>query len=91
MDVYKKRHPDAAEQTLVRVGRVTTAVIVVVSILWIPFIQFMNSEIYQYLQSIQASLAAPITAVLRIVFDRFETTRPVAGLLAGRLPGEAEA
>ena len=36
-------------------------------------------------------LAAPITAVLRIVFDRFETTRPVAGLLAGRLPGEAEA
>jgi len=34
-------------------------------------------------------LAAPITAVLRIVLDRFETTRPVAGLLAGRLPGEA--
>ncbi len=66
MDVYKKRHPDAAEQTLVRVGRVTTAVIVVVSILWIPFIQFMNSEIYQYLQSIQASLAAPITAVFLI-------------------------
>jgi AI-2 transport protein TqsA len=31
-------------------------------------------------------LAAPITAVLRIVFDRFETTRPIAGLLAGRLP-----
>ena len=34
-------------------------------------------------------LAAPITAVLRIVLDRFETTRPIAGLLAGRLPGEA--
>jgi AI-2 transport protein TqsA len=29
-------------------------------------------------------LAAPITAVLRIVLDRFETTRPVANLLAGR-------
>ena len=33
-------------------------------------------------------LAAPMTAVLRIVLDRFETTRPIAALLAGRLPGE---
>ena len=31
-------------------------------------------------------LAAPITAVLKIVLERFETTRPVAELLAGRLP-----
>lgn len=33
-------------------------------------------------------LAAPITAVLRVVLARFETTRPFAGLLAGQLPGE---
>ncbi len=31
-------------------------------------------------------LAAPMTAVLRIVLSQFETTRPVADLLAGRLP-----
>jgi AI-2 transport protein TqsA len=31
-------------------------------------------------------LAAPMTAVLRIVLGRIETTRPVAELLAGRLP-----
>jgi AI-2 transport protein TqsA len=31
-------------------------------------------------------LAAPITAVLRIVLGRVELTRPVAELLAGRLP-----
>ncbi len=31
-------------------------------------------------------LAAPITAVLKIVLERFDTTRPVAQLLAGRLP-----
>ncbi|MCH7776660.1 MAG: AI-2E family transporter [Gemmatimonadetes bacterium] len=31
-------------------------------------------------------LAAPITAVLRIVLGRLEITRPVAELLAGRLP-----
>lgn len=31
-------------------------------------------------------LAAPITAVLKIVLARFETTRPVANAFAGRLP-----
>jgi AI-2 transport protein TqsA len=35
-------------------------------------------------------LAAPMTAVLRIILARFETTRPVAELLAGRLPEEGE-
>ena len=30
--------------------------------------------------------AAPLTAVIRLVLERRETTRPVAELLAGRLP-----
>ena len=33
-------------------------------------------------------LAAPITAILKIVCDRFKMTRPIAELLAGRLPLE---
>ncbi len=33
-------------------------------------------------------LAAPITAVLKLVLERFEMTRPAASLLAGRLPQE---
>jgi AI-2 transport protein TqsA len=33
-------------------------------------------------------LAAPITAVLRIVLDHFETTRTVGNVLAGRFPGD---
>ncbi|MHC5114529.1 MAG: AI-2E family transporter [Planctomycetota bacterium] len=32
-------------------------------------------------------LAAPITAVLKIMFERIEITRPVADLMAGHLPG----
>ncbi len=31
-------------------------------------------------------LAAPITAVLKIILDRIDSTRPVADLLAGKLP-----
>jgi AI-2 transport protein TqsA len=36
-------------------------------------------------------MAAPITAVLRIVLARFHTTRPVAELMAGRFAGEEAA
>jgi AI-2 transport protein TqsA len=37
-------------------------------------------------------LAAPLTAILRIVLAQFETTRPMSELLAGRLPeGDARA
>jgi AI-2 transport protein TqsA len=32
-------------------------------------------------------VAMPIVATLRIVLSRINTTRPLAGLLAGRLPG----
>lgn len=36
-------------------------------------------------------LAAPITAVLRIVLEQFETTKPVGEILAGRFPGGGDA
>jgi len=35
-------------------------------------------------------LAAPLTAILRIVLAQFETTRPVTDLMAGRLPKHAD-
>jgi len=63
LDVYKKLRPAASEERLVLVGRLTTALIVVLSVVWIPFIRYLNAEMYQYLQSVQAYVAAPITAV----------------------------
>jgi len=35
----------------------------VISIAWIPLIRGLNNEVYQYLQSVQAYVGAPITAV----------------------------
>ena len=35
---------------------------------------------------IGAILAVPITAILRIAMDRFQSLRPVAEIMAGRLP-----
>ena len=47
MDIYKKMRPLASEQRLVNVGRLVTIGVVIVSILWIPFIRNLNNEIYQ--------------------------------------------
>ncbi len=63
MDVYKRMRPEAKEDRLVLVGRLTTAAIVLLSICWVPFIRYLNNEVYQYLQSVQAMVGAPITAV----------------------------
>ena len=63
MDVFRKIKPDAAEKTLVFVGRLSTVGIVIISLIWIPMIRFLSNQIYQYLQSIQAYVGAPITAV----------------------------
>ena len=66
MDIYKKTHPHKNERQLVYFGRVTTGVVVVFSILWIPVIPYMSGQLYQYFQAVQAEVAAPITAVFLV-------------------------
>ncbi len=62
MDIYKKLRPAASEKRLVFVGRLITGVVVLVSIVWIPMIRYLSGEVYQYMQSVQAYIGAPITA-----------------------------
>ena len=62
-DVYKKLNPPASEARLVAVGRAFTVVMVVLGILWVPFIQYLSTEVYIYLQSVQAYISPPIAAV----------------------------
>ncbi|MEW6194898.1 MAG: sodium/solute symporter [Bacteroidota bacterium] len=63
LDFYKPKHPDASERTLVLVGRMATITIVVLVLLLIPFVKIINSQIYIFLQSTQAFISAPISAV----------------------------
>ena len=37
-----------------------------ISVLWIPFIRNLNNEVFQYLQSVQAYVGAPITATFLV-------------------------
>ncbi len=84
MDVYKKMRPDASEARLVQVGRLSTAGIVALSIAWIPFIRHLNNEVYQYLQSVQAYVGAPITATFLVgVLWKGATARAAFTTLVG--------
>lgn len=66
MDIYKRFRPDANEARLVLVGRVSTAALVILGLLWIPFIKSISGQIYTYLQSVQAYISPPIAAVFLI-------------------------
>ncbi|MEM9544927.1 MAG: sodium:solute symporter [Bacteroidota bacterium] len=64
IDFYQKYNPDASEKSLVRFGRISTIVLVVVSLGWIPFMEaLMGGGIFHYLQSVQAYISPPIAAV----------------------------
>lgn len=62
-DIYKKLYPDAGEFQLVNVGRFATFAVVIFSILWVPFLNQLEGNLVQYLQSIQGYIAPPITVV----------------------------
>jgi solute:Na+ symporter, SSS family len=62
-DFYKTRNPLANERKLVLVGRLTTTAVVVVAILIVPLVKVISSQVYLFLQSVQAFVSPPITAV----------------------------
>ncbi len=62
-DFYKVKNPQANERKLVLVGRLATTAIVVVAILTVPFVKLISSQVYLFLQNVQAFVAPPITAV----------------------------
>jgi SSS family solute:Na+ symporter len=89
MDVYRRVHPGAAEKTLVRVGQGATVVLVGLGLAWIPLMKLISGQLYQYLQSVQAYIAPPITAVfvLGIAWRRVNAAGAMAALGTGFVLG----
>lgn len=86
MDLYSKFRPNASEAQLVRMGRIATAAMVVIGLLWIPVIQGSRG-LYDYLQSVQGYLAPPIFVVF--FFGIFNKRMNAKGALATLLVGFA--
>ncbi len=84
-DIYRKLRPQASERRLVLVGQVATIAMVVAGLLWIPFMQYISGHLYQYLQSVQAYIAPPITAVflLGLLWRRLNQHGAIVSLIAG--------
>jgi SSS family solute:Na+ symporter len=89
MDFYRKLHPRASERQLVNVGRVATTIMVVLGLLWIPFMGRISSQLYVYLQSVQAYISPPIAAVflLGVFWKRINGQGAIASLLVGFVLG----
>ena len=90
-DVYKKLRPDASERQLVWVGRVSTGVLVVLGLAWIPLMKVISGTLYTYIQSVQAYIAPPIAAVflLGLLWKRLNAAGAMACLLTGFVLGMA--
>jgi SSS family solute:Na+ symporter len=88
-DVYRKWRPQATEARLVAVGRVTAVILVVLGLLWIPFMKYVSSQLYIYLQSVQAYIAPPIAAcfLLGLFFRRLNGAGAIASLWTGLVLG----
>ncbi len=88
MDFYSRIKSGATEHQLVWVGRVATAVMVMIGLLWIPVIRG-GKGLYDYLQGVQSYLAPPIFVVFFFgVFNkRLNSTGCLSALIVGFLMG----
>ncbi|AFZ28721.1 SSS sodium solute transporter superfamily [Gloeocapsa sp. PCC 7428] len=89
MDFYKRWRPDASERELVRAGQLSTIVLVISGLLWLPFIGLMSDQLYVYLQSVQAYISPPIAAVflVGILWKRANGRGAINALIAGFILG----
>ena len=84
MDLYSKFRPKATQHQLVWIGRMATAMMIVVGLLWIPVIQGARG-LYDYLQGVQGYLAPPIFTVF--FFGVFNKRLNAKGCLSALIVG----
>jgi SSS family solute:Na+ symporter len=90
VDFYKRLRPQSSETHLVSVGRVATVGVIVLGMLWIPFLQDLGKgQLYTYLQLVQSLLAPSIAAVFMAgIFSSYVTPKSgLYGIVAGFVIG----
>ena len=90
VDFYKRLRPQSSERHLVYVGRLATAVVILLGMAWIPFLQELGKgPLYAYLQLVQSLLAPSIAAVFMLgIFSRGVTPHSgLVGIVTGFVVG----
>ena len=90
-DVYRELYPDASERQLVWVGRLSTVLLTVLGLAWIPLMDYVSDQLYTYLQSVQSYISPPIAAVflLGVFWKRVNARGAMSSLLTGFVLGAA--
>src|SRR5438876_6769986 len=85
LDFYKKLAPHANERQLVNFGRAATGVLVLLGVLWVPFIRLISSQLFIYLQAVQAYISPPIAVcfIFGILWTRVNGPGAISALLSG--------
>jgi SSS family solute:Na+ symporter len=88
-DIYLVLRPEASEARQVRVGQFATAVLVGLGLLWIPMMQLISGQLYEYLQSVQAYISPPVAAVflIGVAWRRVNASGAIAALGTGFVLG----
>jgi SSS family solute:Na+ symporter len=90
IDIFKRIRPKADEGSVVRFGRIATGAVVLLGLLWVPFIGKMSDErMFVYLQSVSGYIAPPIAAcfLFGILWKRANAYGAMATLLTGLVLG----
>src|SRR6266849_3023398 len=89
LDFYKKFRPAATEKQLVFFGRGATAAMVLLGLLWVPYIKYLSPQLYIYLQSVQAYISPPIAVcfIFGILWPRLNGQGAISSLLTGFVLG----
>lgn len=84
MDFVTKLRPDIDNKRLVRVGQITTVILVILAAAWAPQIERFSS-LWEYLQSVLAYISPPIAAafLVGLFYKRANARGAFASLLIG--------
>ncbi len=85
MDFVKQMRPDFTSKQLVRVGQITTIILVVLAISWVPFIESVSDSLWTYLQLVIAYTCPPAvsTFILGLFWKRANGNGSIVSLLTG--------
>jgi SSS family solute:Na+ symporter len=88
VDLYEKWRPGSTQHQIVRMGRIATAIMVLIALAWIPVIKNAHG-LYFYLQAVQGYLAPPIFVVFffGVFFKRLNAQGALSAMLVGFVLG----
>lgn len=85
MDFAAKINPKFTSKQLVRVGQISTLILVILASAWVPYIERVSDSLWKYLQLIISYTAPPAvsTFVLGLFWKRANGSGSIASLLFG--------